>query len=103
MGTGIDRACQTANGSCNETLVGDLRICGIWQPQADAVFDVYVQDTDAPSYRSRSPETGLRSAEVEKYTTACVACRASFTTLCFSVDGVLSAEANFFLHQLADR
>jgi len=29
---------ETTDGSCNETLVGDLRICGVWQPQADAVL-----------------------------------------------------------------
>ena len=60
---------HTADGSCNETLVGDLRIRSVWQPPADAVFDVHVVDTDAPSYRSRSPETVLsvlHSAEVEK-------------------------------------
>ena len=96
---------ETADGSCNETLVGDLRIRGVWQPQADAVFDVRVVDTDAPSYRSRSPDSVLHSAEVEKkkYPFACVARRASFTPLCCSVDGMLGAEANFFLRRLADR
>ena len=62
--------------------------------------------TDAPSYRSRSPEIVLHSAEVEKkkkYTTACVACCANLTPLCFSVNGMLGAVANFFLRQLADR
>jgi len=29
--------------------------------------------------------------------------RASLTPLCFSVDGMLGAEDNFFLHRLADR
>ena len=51
----------------------------------DAVFDVRVVDTDAPSYRSRSPDSVLHSAEVEKkkkYTSACVVRRASFTPLC---------------------
>ena len=33
---------ETADGSCNETLVGNLRIRGVWQSQADAVFDVCV-------------------------------------------------------------
>jgi len=87
-------------------LVGDLTIRGVWQPQTDAMFDVYTVDTDAPSYRSRSPETVLHSAEVEKekkYITACVARHASFNPLCFSVDGMLGAEANFFLRRLADR
>ena len=47
----------------------------------------------------------VRSVEAEKkkYTTACVACCASFTPLRFSVDGMIGTEANFFLHQLADK
>ena len=62
-------------------------------------------DTDAPSYRSRSPEAILHSAEVEKKksSAACLAHCASFTPLCFSVDGMLGTEARFFLHRLADR
>ena len=58
-----------------------------------------VVDTDAPSYYSRSPQAVLRSAEVEKkrkYSLACQARRASFTPLCFSVDGLLGGEANVF-------
>ena len=54
----------TVDGTCDETLIADLRIRGVWQLQVDAVFDVHVVDTDAPSYQSRSPETVLRSAEV---------------------------------------
>ena len=54
----------TVDGTCDETLIADLRIRGVWQPQVDAVFDVHVVDTDALSYQSRSPETVLRSAEV---------------------------------------
>ena len=37
------------------------------------MFDACVVDMDAPSYRSRSPETVNCSVETEKkYTTACV-------------------------------
>ena len=46
----------------------------------------------------------LRPAEVEKerkYSLACQACYASFTPLCFSVDGLLGSEANFFFKWLA--
>jgi len=63
-------------------------------------------DTDAPSYRSRSPEAVLHMAEVEKkekYSAACLACCASFTPLCFLIDGMFGTEARFFLHRLADR
>ena len=96
----------TVDGTCDVTLIADLRIHGVWQPQVDTVFDVHVVDTDAPSYRSRSPETVLHSAEVEKkkkYTAACLVHHASFTPLCCSVDGMLGTEANFFLRWLVDQ
>ena len=54
------------DGTCDETLFADMRIQGVWQPQVDAVFDVHVVDTNAPSYQSRSLEIVLHSAEVEK-------------------------------------
>ena len=79
-------------------------MCSIWEPQVDAIFNARVVDADAPSYCSRSPQAVLRSAEVEKkrkYSLACQACRASFTPLCFIVDGLLGSEANFFLKCLA--
>ena len=69
------------------------------------MFDVRVVDTDAPSYQSRSPQAVLRTAEVKKrrkYGTACLARRASFTPLCFSVDGLFGSEADYFLRRLAD-
>jgi len=37
----------------SETLIADLRIRGVWQDQVDAIFDVWVVDMDAPSYRSK--------------------------------------------------
>ena len=78
----------------SETLIADVRIRGVWQSQVDALFDVRVVDTDAPSYQSRSPQAVLRTAEVEKrrkYGAACLARRASFTPLCFSVDGLFGS------------
>ena len=44
----------------------DLRIRGVWQPQVEALFDIRVIDTDAPSYRQRSPVSILDSGAVEK-------------------------------------
>ena len=35
------------------SLVADLSIRGIWQPQRVALFDIRVIDTDAPSYSNR--------------------------------------------------
>ena len=90
----------------HDALVADLGIRGVWQPQAEVLFDIHVIDTDAQSYQSHSPQSVLASAEAEKkrkYSTACSDCRASFTPLCFSVDGLLGCEADVFLKQLANR
>ena len=57
---------STVDDSTSETLIADLGVCGVWEPRVDAIFDVHVVDTDAPSYCSRSPQAVLRSAEVEK-------------------------------------
>ena len=39
---------------------------GVWQPQVEVLFDIRVIDTDAPSYRRRSPISVLDSGAVEK-------------------------------------
>ena len=86
-------------------LKADLAVRGVWQPQCDAVFDVRIVDTDAPSYRSRTPPDVLQTAELEKkrkYLQACQDRRAAFTPLCVSVDGLLGKEADFFIHRLCD-
>ena len=44
----------------------DLGVRGVWQPQAEALFDFKVIDTDAPSYSNRSPESVLESGAQEK-------------------------------------
>ena len=57
---------STIDDSISETLIADLRVRGVWELQVDAIFDVRVVDTDAPSYCSHSPQAVLWSAEVEK-------------------------------------
>ena len=52
--------------SSGDTLVTDLRVRGVWQPQVDALFDVRVVDTDVPSYQGRTPQAVLHAAETEK-------------------------------------
>ena len=100
-------ACESSSTDPSSvTLTADLRIRGAWQPQVDVLFDVCVTDVDAPSYRSHSPQAVLCSAEVEKkhkYMEACLARHASFTPLCFSIDGMFGTEADFFLCHLAER
>ena len=82
-----------------DSLIADLCVCGVWEPQTEALFDIRVVDTDARSYHARSPRDVLGSAEVEKkhkYLQACQDRRATFTLLCVSVDGMLGSEAEFF-------
>ena len=90
----------------HDALVADLGIRGVWQPQAEALFDICMIDTDAQSYQSHSPQTVLASAQAEKkrkYSTAFSDRRASFTPLCFSIDGLLGCEADVFPEQLVNR
>ena len=83
-------------------MIAGLSIKRVWKPQVDANL-MHVADTDAASYRSHSSHAILQSDKSEKrkkYGTACLACWACFTPLCFSVDGVMGKEADYFL-QLA--
>ena len=32
--------CEGIVDSCDDTLIGDLQVRGVWQPQVDAVFDI---------------------------------------------------------------
>ena len=86
-----------------DALIADLGVRGVWEPQAMVLFDIRVVDTDARSYLSHSPSAVLASAEAEKkrkYCDACTECRATFTPLCFSVDGLVGDEAACFLKHL---
>ena len=47
-------------------LVADLGVRGVWQPQAEALFDVRVVDTDTQSYVQRAVSSVLATAEREK-------------------------------------
>ena len=87
-------------------LIADLGVRGVWIPQAEALFDVRVTDTDAASYVNRSVSAVLATAEEEKkrkYLSASELRHASFTPFVVSVDGALGHEALMFLQHLADR
>jgi len=87
------------------TLISDLRVHCVWQPEVDVLFDVRDVDTDAPSYHGHSPQAVFSSAETEKkhkYIGACLVHHAGFIPLCFLVYGMFVTEADFFLHCLAD-
>ena len=64
----------------------------------EALFDVKVVDTDAPSHRTRSPEAILESGAKEKkrvYEQAVVEQRGNFTPIVLSVDGLLHRGRTF--------
>ena len=68
-----------------------------------ALFDFRVVDTDALCYLSHSPAAVMASAEAEKKWKYCAAFSdhcATFTPLCFSVDGLASDETNSLLRHL---
>ena len=95
---------EAHDGDFSDVLVADLCIRGVWLPQAEALFDIRIIDTDAQSYLSQPPASVILTAENEKkrkYLDASVTCRAHFTPLCFSVDGVAGSEAASFLRRLA--
>ena len=69
----------------------DLGIRGVWQPQVEALFDVRVIDTDAPSHCHRAPNATLESSSQEKkrmYKKAIEDRRGTFTPFVLSVDGL---------------
>jgi len=73
-------------------LIADLGVRGVWIPQAEALFDVRVADTDAASYVNHSVFAVLATAEEEKkhkYLSATELCHVSFTPFVVLVDGAL--------------
>ena len=94
----IQEACEVAD---EPSLVADLGVRGVWQPQpqTQALFDVRVIDTDAPSHVNRRVAAILSSAEAEKKkkcNNAANARRASFTPFVVSVGGALGHEATYY-------
>ena len=56
----VREACTSSNTTA---LVADLSVRGVWIPQAEALFDIRVVDTDTQSYRNRAPIDILSIAE----------------------------------------
>ena len=79
----------------------DLGVHGVWQPQVEALFDIKVIDTDAPSYSNLSPESVLESGLKKKDIHTVEYRRGTFTPLVTSVDGLLHREAEHFLKTIA--
>eukprot|EP00919_Chromeraceae_sp_WS-2016_P022958 GHVR01054645.1.p1 GENE.GHVR01054645.1~~GHVR01054645.1.p1 ORF type:complete len:196 (-),score=33.73 GHVR01054645.1:375-962(-) len=87
-----------------KAIRADIKARGVWQSQVDALFDISVLDTDAPSHFARTTEAVLTTKAQEKkkkYAPACEARRASFTPLIFSIDGAAHKETTQFLQHTA--
>ena len=56
----VNEATATSN---DPGLRLDLGIRGVWQPQVEALFDVRVIDTDAPSHCHRATNANLTGEE----------------------------------------
>ena len=83
-------------------LRADLGIRGVWTPQVEALFNIKVIDTNAPSHLHRTPESMLDSGALEKkklYKKAVEDRRGTFTPFVTSVDGLLHREAEHILKQ----
>ena len=70
----------------------------------EALFDIRVVDTDAPSYRWRTPAAVLDSGAVKKkrvHRSAVENRRGNFTPFVQSVDGLLQREVSHFIKHLS--
>jgi uncharacterized C2H2 Zn-finger protein len=87
-------------------LRADLSCRGVWVAQREALFDIRVVDTDAPSYLPHPVTTILKSAEKEKqrkYSNACEMQHVTFTPLVTSVDGVFAPQMSSFIKHMAEK
>ena len=77
---------------------------GFWARSTDCIVDVRVTDTDAKSYRNKTPAKVLAMQEEEKkrkYSQACREQRRHFVPFVVSADGLLGKEAKALLTRLA--
>ena len=96
---------READHSSNDVgLRLDLGVRGVWSSQTEALFDIRIIDTDAPSYKHRTPEAVLESAAKEKkriYQKAVEDRRGQFTPFVVSVDGLMHREAKHLMKRIA--
>ena len=87
-------------------LVTDLGVRGVWEPQAEALFDICGVDTDAQSYTHCTVSAVLTAAAKEKkrkYAQAALARHASFSSFVLSMDGLMVHEAQFVVMRFASK
>eukprot|EP00923_Selenidium_pygospionis_P017780 GHVN01031242.1.p1 GENE.GHVN01031242.1~~GHVN01031242.1.p1 ORF type:complete len:519 (+),score=81.03 GHVN01031242.1:1174-2730(+) len=87
-------------------LVADLAVRGVFQPQAEALFDICVVDTDAQSHVRKTPAEVLAEAakkKHDKYDEEVKKRRGKFVPFAVSVDGMLDKESDEVLKALSRR
>ena len=100
----IQPCVESLNSKKGDEEKGDLLIRGLWDRATDLIVDVRISNTDAKSYRSRTPAKVLESQEREKkkkYLEACLENRRHFTPFVVSADGLKGREATALLRRLS--
>ena len=85
---------------------GDLLIQYLWDQGMDSIHDMRVVNTDALSWKSKTPKKCLETAGWEnkkKYLHTCFNERRHFTTFVASVDGLIVVEAEVTLKHITSR
>ena len=98
------KSTAASSPACPTDERGDVLVRGLWERSTDCILDVRVTDTDAKSYRAKSPKNVLAAQEnskKKKYLAPCLAQRRHFTPFVVSCDGLLGKEANHVLKNLA--
>eukprot|EP01068_Selenidium_serpulae_P018146 Selendium_serpulae@DN6439_c2_g1_i10.p1 len=87
-------------------ITADLRVRGVFGFQKEALFDVRVTDTDAPSKLLKTPAQDLADQETEKkrhYKQALEHLNMDFIPFVVSVDGAMGVEAKTTIQTIARR
>jgi hypothetical protein len=91
-------AAQRTEGEVlGDEACGDVGVHGFWKRGRTTIFDVQICDTDAKSYRNRTPKKVLESAALKKknkYEEACLERHRDFTPMIYSVDGMADKHAH---------
>jgi hypothetical protein len=87
-----------------KALVADIKIRGLWRRQRDALLDIRVTDTDAPSYLKRPVCKILEAEETQKntkYHKAAEERKTDFAPIVISTDGAWAAQSKEVFKRVA--
>ena len=104
MGTYFIEPVEHDRSAGADALIADVCVRGVWEPQNKALFDITVVDTDVRSYHACSSMMFYvlprlrRSINIYRV----IWINVPHLLLYASVDGMLGAEAEFFIKRLGD-